>query len=67
MSSISHSSVIEFPISLILRCRYILWSCPFQLVNPKVKDSYIKGKLDFPCKKFNLRLPVLNIFDGCAI
>ena len=27
----------------------------------------IKGKLGFPCKKFNLRLPVLTIFGGAAI
>ena len=29
--------------------------------------SYIKGKLGFPCKKFDLRLPVLTISGGSAI
>ena len=45
MSLISHPSKIEFPISLILKRPYILWSRPFQVVNPKVMVSYIN--LDF--------------------
>ncbi len=28
---------------------------------------YIKCALDFPCKKANLRLAVLNIFGECAM
>jgi hypothetical protein len=49
------------------RNRNTLWSRPFQTVNPKVKLSYIKCALDFPGKKANLRLAVLNIFAGCAM
>jgi hypothetical protein len=45
----------------------ILWLCPFQAVNPKVKFSYIKCALDFSGKKANLHLAVLNIFGGCTM
>ena len=41
ISSISTLSIIEFAVSLILRCHYILWSSPFQTVNPKVNNPYI--------------------------
>ena len=46
MSSISLPTKIKFAISLIVQHHYILWSCPFQAVNPKVKLSYIISGLD---------------------
>ena len=45
MSSISLPIKIEFAISLIVRCHYILWSSHFQTVNSKVNNTYIN--LDF--------------------
>ena len=41
MNSISHSSRIKFPISLIIQHHNILWSIPFQATNPKVMVTYI--------------------------
>jgi hypothetical protein len=51
MSSVCHPSKIEFAVSLIIQCHYILRSTPFQTVNPKVKVSYIKHQFDITCKK----------------
>jgi hypothetical protein len=41
MSHICHPSKIEIAVLLIIQSHYILWSRPFQIVNPKVKDTYI--------------------------
>jgi len=46
MSSISLLIKIEFAISLIVRCHYILWSSHFQTVNSKVNNSYITHLFD---------------------
>ena len=67
LSSVFHLSMVGFTVLHIIQRHYIWWSAPFQIVNPKVMFSYIKGKLGFPCKKFDLRLPVLTIFGGSAI
>ena len=67
MSSVSHPDKIEFAILLIITCHYILWSSPFKIVNSNVKFSYINHLFDFPGKNANLRLPLLNIFGGCAM
>jgi len=40
----------------MIKDHHILWSSPFQTVNPRVKFSDIKCALDFPGKKANLRL-----------
>jgi len=36
-------------------------------LSAEVRLSYIKCALDFPGKKANLHLPLLNIFGGCAM
>jgi hypothetical protein len=55
---------IEFAILQNVQYHYILWSTYFKIVNPKVMFTYIRYALDFPGKKANLRLAVLNIFGG---
>ena len=41
ISSVFHLNMVGFTISHIIQYHYILWSRPFQIVNPKVKDTYI--------------------------
>jgi len=41
MSSISLLNKIEFAILQNVQYHYILWSAPFQFVNPKVNNPYI--------------------------
>ena len=58
--SISHSSMIEFAILLIVQYHYILRLSYFQIVNPKVKDTYINHPFDIPGKKWSIDLAVLR-------
>ena len=51
MSHISHPSKIEIAILLIVQYHYILWSRPFQAVNPKVMLSYINLESQYFQKK----------------
>ena len=41
MNSVFHLSMVGFNVSHIIQHHYILWSAPFQIVNPKVNNSYI--------------------------
>jgi len=59
MSGISHFSVL----ALVGKTRFVVVNINFT----EYYLSYIKCKLDFPGKKANLLLALLNIFGGCAM
>jgi hypothetical protein len=65
MSQISHSSKPEFAVLQNVQHHYILWSSPFQDVNPKVKLTYINHLFDLTIKKWSIDLPVLTFCGWC--
>jgi hypothetical protein len=67
MSHICHPSKIEFAVLLIVKRHYILWSSPFQPVNPKVKLTYIKLEFQNLLRKSGIHLPALNNIGRCAM
>jgi len=60
MSSAFHLSMVGFTVSHIVQHHYILWSAPFQIVNPKVNNFYINPEFQNILKKSGLHLAALT-------